>query len=179
MASSAKNYIIGNMSDEQVKRKRPPFYRYGLPALCFLAAFGTMFASLVQTDTAYGETIYFYGAKVLFGGEMIRNLASGQYSFTLYVNIYLLVVSQLFLLAAVSGFLSSNNTFNRVFSLGLSTLAIVGVSLSAVFVSIVNHLPMDGLLVSYGSFFSIVLSVIGIVLEIGAWVAEKKEKAKK
>ena len=159
-----------------------------LPSLlCFiglLGAMGCMLLPLLKTETAFNETIEFSGVLLLFGGTLTRELGSGVYSFTFNVNVYLLIVSQGFLLSAISCLLGRMSRFNRVFSLALGLASVVALCFAKRFVALSSPIAYDGLEFHYGFSIGLSLAIVSLIGEVIALSVfdkkpQKKEKARK
>lgn len=149
-------------------------------AVSLLAALGCVFLPLLKTATIEGEEILFYGWRLLFGGREDALLSSGVYSFSFSTNIYLLVATQTFLLAAVSCFLGKQSVFNRIFSIVLAIAGIVLLSLSPIWVSKTSSLPRNSLNMAYGYVLSSCLAFAAVLIEVFLLVlafAKRKKRA--
>lgn len=139
---------------------------YLLSAICFFLCVLSMFGPLLIVTTQAGESVAFFGWIVIFGGKADYVFPSGTYSFSFAMSVYLLVMSQCFLLSGISCLLGKRSRFNRLASI---LLAVAGIGMSCFYklgVCEANGLPADG--VSYGGALPLILTlgIIGIVLEI-------------
>ena len=145
-----------------------PKVRYAInliSALSFLFAVGMMFLPLVQVSTLAGETIPFFGANLIFGGIIETTLPSGVYSFSFSMNIFLLIITQAFILGAVSCYLARVSIFNRIVSFLLGLAAFIVLFFTPMFITRTSSLPAEGTLYSYGFYLSAFFGLLGCVGE--------------
>lgn len=151
---------------------------YFFAALCFFCCLGALFGPLLVMTTSGGESVALMGFPLIFGGKAEYHLPSGVYSYTFGLSVFMLILSQCFLLGGISCLLGKKSRFNRIASI---LLVAAGIGMTCVAPELLckwNLLPMDG--VSFGGslYLILFLGVVGIALEIlyGVFAPSKPAK---
>ena len=120
-----------------------------------LGALGMMFLPLLSMATVGDEAVLFGGATLLFGGDIVAELPSGIYAFHFDVNIPILIITQAYLLGAVSCFLGTQSKFNRIFSMLLLLTGSVAMFFLPEMVIPTSTLTREGLGFAYGLYLCV------------------------
>lgn len=146
-------------------------------AIALLGAVAVAFLPLLQTNTPAGETVYFHGFPIFFGGKVEQVFPSGLYTFNFETNIPMLVSTQALLLSAVACYLAKQSRINRAISMLLLTASIVILCLGRTLVPGTSSLTVDGLEFSYGFYLVLIIAIPCFVAEgasLFAFQAKKK-----
>jgi len=159
-------------------KKGRPLFLYFFSALCFFLCVLSLFGPILVVRTTGGESLALFGFPLIFGGKAEYVVPSGVYSYTFGLSIFMLILSQCFLLGGISCLLGKRSRFNRVASILLVATGIVMTCIAPQLLCEWNSLPMDGVTFGGSLILILVLGVAGIVLEIlyGVFSTAKPEK---
>ena len=147
-------------------KQRRPLFLYFFSALCFFLCVLSLFGPILVVHTTGGESLALFGFPLIFGGTAEYTVPSGVYSYTFGLSVFMLVVSQCFLLGGISCLLGKRSRFNRVASILLVATGIVMTCVAPQLLCEWNSLPMDGVTFGGSLYLILVLGVVGIGLEI-------------
>lgn len=142
-----------------------------LAALLGLGAVGFAFLPLLRVNTVEGSRLYFTSWKLFFGGEDLFDVSGTTYGFNYSINIYLLIMLQLFVLGALSTGLGRRSIRNLIFGLILYSGGFIFGCLVPLFVHLTNPgIDLHGLGLSYGFFLMAGSLLLAIALTISSLV---------
>ena len=146
--------------------RRPSIIPSVLCSIALLGAMVCMLLPMLKVKTYAGETISLPGITILFGGVVEQELPSGVYSFSFNVNLYLLVLSQGFLLSAIACLLGRQSRFNRIFSISLAGASMIALLFARRFVCLASPITYEGLEYDFGFALSFILCLGALVWEV-------------
>ena len=146
--------------------KRKTLFLYFFSAFCFFLCVFALFGPILVLTTTGGESVALFGFPLIFGGTAEYRLPSGVYSYTFGLSVFMLVLTQCFLLGGVSCLLGKKSRFNRIASILLVGAGIVMTCMAPHLLCEWNSLPMDGVTFGGSLYLILFLGVVGIVLEI-------------
>lgn len=158
--------------------KAKTLFLYFFAAFCFFACVAALFGPILVVKTTGGESVALYGFPLIFGGQAEYHLPSGVYSYSFHLSVYMLIVSQCFLLGGISCLLGKKSRFNRIASIVLVFAGIVMTCIAPNVLQSSNFLPCDGMSFGGSLILILVLGVVGIVLEILYSVFSQTNSAK-
>lgn len=145
-----------------------------------LAALGFSFLPLLKMSTAGGEWIYFQSFPLFFGGRESFAMSDGVYFFDFGINIYLLVVLQLFLLGSLSTILGRRSPRNLLFGFFLFLGAFVMGILTPLWIKMVNPgITSSGLHLGYGYFLMLFFAFLALGGAMLSFLISRHRKIKK
>ena len=140
-----------------------------VPGILFLLGAGVLFLPFIGMRLNNGQFLTFPPLSVLFGGEVTLTLDGTVYSFVFQLNLYAIGTLQLILLASFAAFLSRKRNSNKILSLILGVLGIVGFCMQILFLSLASpSVGKEGL--EYTGFFVAGLACLALAC-IGELVA--------
>lgn len=142
-----------------------------LAALLSLGAVGFAFLPLLRVTTSERNRLAFTSWKLFFGGEDFFVVQGASYVFDYSINIYLLIMLQLFILGALSTGLGRRSIRNLIFGLILDSAGFIFGCLIPVWTHLTNPgIDIHGLGLGYGFFLMEGSLLLAIAITIASLV---------
>ncbi len=140
-----------------------------LASFSAILALGFFFLPNLYATTMEGTRIYFRGAMLAFGGEVITEVGGSVYSFSFSINIFALILLMCLFLSGVAALLSKESFINRI---AASLLALAAVVLAFM---LPNQVGQTGLSLAYGSLLCIGFAFLSIAFNVLAFLIRPKK----